>query len=36
MSHFMEQILGYAYTICSYGQIETSCIIPSGSNFTTQ
>ena len=24
--HFLGQMLGYAYTTCSYGQIEISCI----------
>ena len=27
-SYFTRRMLGYAYTICSYGEIETSCIIP--------
>ena len=30
-SHFLRPILGYAYTICSYGQILISCTILSGS-----
>ena len=29
--HFLGQMLGCAYTICSYGQIEISCTSPSGS-----
>ena len=29
-SHFLGQILGCVYTICSYGQISFSCRIPSG------
>ena len=28
--HFLGQMLGCAYTICSYGQIEISCTSPSG------
>ena len=31
MSHFPGQILGCAYTICSHGQIQTFCTIPSES-----
>ena len=27
-SHCAGQILDYVYTICSYGQISISCIIP--------
>ena len=30
MSHFPGQMLGCAYTICSYGQISISCSIPGG------
>ena len=29
--HFLEQMLGCAYTICSYGQIKIFCTSPSGS-----
>ena len=29
--HSLGQVLGCAYTICSYGQISVSCISPSGS-----
>ena len=29
-AHSLGQILGCAYTICSYGQISTSCTFPSG------
>ena len=29
--HFLERILGCAYTICSYVQIQISCTSPSGS-----
>ena len=29
--HFLWQVLGCAYTICSYGQISISCTSPSGS-----
>ena len=29
--HFPGQMLGCAYTICSYGQIKISCTIPRGS-----
>ena len=30
VSHFLGQMLGCTYTICSYGQISVSCTIPSG------
>ena len=33
VSHFLRQVTGCAYTICSYGQILTSCTISSGSFF---
>ena len=26
--HFLRQVLGCAYTICSYGEIKISCTIP--------
>ena len=31
MCHSLGQVLGCAYTICSYGQIQISCTSPSGS-----
>ena len=32
-SHSPREILGCAFTICSYGQISISCTIPCGSRF---
>ena len=31
-SHFLREILGFVYSICSYGRIKTSWTIPSGSS----
>ena len=35
LSHSLGQMLGRTYTICSYGQIQISCRIPSGLSRTT-